>query len=64
MPTSTLTVETLQTLGVSVADLPSSVLRGEIATRLEPLLASRGFDMKRDVRIVVLATGEGVVLTQ
>jgi hypothetical protein len=31
---------------------------------LDPLLASRGFDVARPIRVVVLTNGEGVVLTQ
>jgi hypothetical protein len=57
-------MDTLNALGVSLADLLPVVLQRETVTLLEPLLASRGFDVTRDVRIVALATGEGVVLTQ
>jgi hypothetical protein len=63
VPTITLTMDTLNALGVSLADL-LPILQRETVTLLEPLLASRGFDVTKDVRVVVLATGDGVVLTQ
>jgi hypothetical protein len=64
MPTLTVSRETLEALGVSYADLLGSSLTGHAKRSLEPMLASRGFDPARDIRLVVLASGEGVVLTQ
>jgi hypothetical protein len=63
MPTVTLTTETLAALGVRREHLaPIFTLEGR--GLVEALLASRGFDMTRAVRVVELATGEGFVFTQ
>ena len=64
MPTVTLTLETLTTLGVRSADLMRDVLPPETVKLLEPLLIARGFDVTRSVNVVVPATDEGVTLTQ
>jgi hypothetical protein len=53
-----------EVLGVSRDELQQSTLGHESKRRLEPMLASRGFDMTRTVHVVVLANGEGIVLTQ
>jgi hypothetical protein len=63
MPTLTLTLGTLEALGLSRADFSESTLRPD-AQHLEPLLASRGFDVTRTVRVHELTCGEGFVLTQ
>jgi hypothetical protein len=41
-----------------------SVLGPDSKRRLEQMLASRGFDMTRTVHVIMLASGEGIVLTQ
>jgi hypothetical protein len=63
MPTITLTRTTLEALGVSPDDFTGAI-RAEAKLLLEPLLASRGFDVTRTVHVVELASGEGFVLTQ
>jgi hypothetical protein len=63
VPTLTLTLDTLATLGVRRAHLvPTFTLEGR--GLLEGLLVSRGFDMARAMRIVELATAEGFAFTQ
>ena len=63
MPTLTLTTETLASLGVRREQLvPTFTIDGR--SLMEALLASRGFDMGRAVRVVELASGEGFVFTQ
>ena len=64
MPTLTLTLGTLEALGLSRADFSESTLRPDAQHTLEPLLASRGFDVTRTVRVHELRGGEGFVLTQ
>ena len=64
MLTLTVTRETLEALGVSSADLQQPSLTGHAKRSLEPMLASRGFDPARDIHLVVLVGGEGIVLTQ
>ena len=63
MPTITLTRTTLEALGVSPDDLTEAIT-AEAKRLLEPLLASRGFDVTRTVHVVELASGDGFVLTQ
>jgi hypothetical protein len=63
MPTLTLSPDTLEQLGVRRAHLvPTFTLEGR--GLLEGLLASRGFDMARAIRVVELGSGEGFVFTQ
>ena len=63
MPTITLTTDTLATLGIRPAQLvPTFTLEGR--GLLEALLASRGFDMTRAIRVVELTAGYGFVFTQ
>ena len=64
MPTITLTLETLDAVGVSYSDLQESTLAPDVTRVLEGMLVSRGFDVTRAVHVIVLATGEGVVLAQ
>jgi hypothetical protein len=64
MPIVTLTLDKAEALGVSRTELLESTLSLHAMRALEPLLASRGFDMTRTVHVVVLASGEGIVLTQ
>jgi hypothetical protein len=64
MPTLTLTLGTLEALGLSRADFSESTLRPDAQHTLEPLLASRGFDVTSTVRVHELTGGEGFVLTQ
>jgi hypothetical protein len=63
MPILTVTQETLEALGVSSADIQEPILTGH-AKRSLAMLASRGFDVASPIRVVVLATRDGVVLTQ
>jgi hypothetical protein len=49
--------------GVSRDELRQSTLGLDSKRRLEPMLASRGFDLTRTVHVVVLASGEGIVPT-
>jgi hypothetical protein len=63
VPILTLTRATLEALGVSPERMTDQLTTAD--TRLlDPLLASRGFDVARPIRVVVLTNGEGVVLTQ
>jgi hypothetical protein len=64
MPVLTLTMDRVAALGVSHDELMQSTLGEDSKRRLEPMLASRGFDLTRTVHIVVLASGEDIVLTQ
>jgi hypothetical protein len=64
MPTMTVTRATLDALGISIADLEEPNLTGHAKRSLEPLLASRGFDITRDIGLAVLTSREGIVLTQ
>jgi hypothetical protein len=64
MPTLTLALGTLEALGVSRADLDERVLGPDARRILEPLLASRGFDVTRTVHVIPLASGDGFILTQ
>jgi hypothetical protein len=64
MPTLTLTLDRAKALGVSQAELLDSTLAMDVKRLLEPMLASRGFDLTRTVHVVVLASGESIVLTQ
>jgi hypothetical protein len=64
MPTLTLTLGTLEALGLSRADLSESTLRLDVQHPLEPVLASRGFDVTRTIRVHELTGGAGFVLTQ
>jgi hypothetical protein len=64
MPTLTLTFGTLEALGLSRADLSESTLQLDAQHPLEPLLASRGFDVTRTIHVHKLTGGEGFVLTQ
>jgi hypothetical protein len=63
VPTLTVTRETLDALGVSAADLQEPTLTGHAKRGLEAILASRGFDVTRDIEVIVLPSG-GVVLSQ
>jgi hypothetical protein len=63
MPTLTLSRETLEHIGLRRAHLvPTFTIEGR--GLVETLLASRGFDMTRAIRVVELASGEGFVFTQ
>jgi hypothetical protein len=53
-----------EVLGVSRDELQQSTLGLDSKRRLELMLASRGFDMTRTIHVVVLANGDGIVLTQ
>jgi hypothetical protein len=53
-----------EALGVSLEEIQQFTLGLDSKRRLEPMLASRGFDMTRTIHVVVLANGEGIVLTQ
>jgi hypothetical protein len=64
MPVLTLTMDSVEALGLSRDELQQSTAALDSKRRLEPMLTSRGFDMMRTVHVVVLANGEGVVLTQ
>jgi hypothetical protein len=64
VPTVTLTRATLEALGVSPDHIITDQLRTADTRLLEPVLASRGFDVASPIRVVVLTNGEGVVLTQ
>jgi len=64
MPTITVARETLDALGVSEADLQEPTLTGHAKRSLEALLVSHNFDLTQDIGVVVLPTGEGVVLSQ
>jgi hypothetical protein len=64
VPILTLTKDRAEVLGVSRDELQQSTLGLDSKRRLEPMLASRGFEMTRTVHVVVLANGEGIVLTQ
>jgi hypothetical protein len=64
VPVLTLTMDRVEALGVPHDELRQSTLGPDSKRRLEPMLASRGFDMTRTIHVVVLASGEGIVLTQ
>jgi hypothetical protein len=53
-----------EALGVSRDELQQSTLGLDSKRRLEPMLASRGFDLTRTIHVVVLTSGDGIVLTQ
>jgi hypothetical protein len=57
-------MDRVEALGVSRDELLQSTLGPDSKRRLEPMLASRGFDMTRTIHVVVLASGDSVVLTQ
>ena len=57
-------MDRVEVLGVSRDELLRSTLGADSKRRLELMLASRGFDMTRTIHVVILASGEGVVLTQ
>jgi hypothetical protein len=63
MPTITVTLDTLAAFGVSRTDL-TPALTLDAKSALQPLLASRDFDMRAPVQVVELATGEGFVFSQ
>jgi hypothetical protein len=63
MPTLTLTLETLATLGVARSDLiPTLTPNGR--RLLQAHMVSRDFDMTGDIRIAELPSGAGFVFTQ
>jgi hypothetical protein len=64
VPVLALTMDRVEALGVSRDELQQSTLGLDSKRRLEPMLASRGFDMTRTIHVVVLANGDGIVLTQ
>jgi hypothetical protein len=64
VPILTLTMDHVEALGVSRDELLQSTLGPDSKRRLEPMLASRGFDMTRTIHVVVLASGDGIALTQ
>ena len=64
MTAITLTREALLGLGISEAELRESTLTCHAKGVLEPLLASRGFDMIGDIGVVDLAIEAFVVLSQ
>jgi hypothetical protein len=64
VPVLTLTMDRVEALGVSRDELLVSSLGLDSKLRLEPLLTSRRFDMTRIIHVVILASGEDVVLTQ
>jgi hypothetical protein len=57
-------MDRVEALGVSDAELRQSTLGPDSMRGLELVLASRGFDLTRTIHVVVLASGEGIVLTQ
>jgi hypothetical protein len=59
-----LTMDRVDVLGVSRDELLQFTLAADSKRGLELMLASRGFDMTRTIHVVVLASGEGIVLTQ
>jgi hypothetical protein len=63
MPTITVSRGTLAALGVSSDDLKYH-LTTEQTLLLEPLLVAHQFNVLAAISVVVLASGEGVVLTQ
>jgi dienelactone hydrolase len=63
-PVLTLTADRVDALGVSRDALLQFTLGPDSKRRLEPMLTSRGFDLTRTVHVIVLAGGEGIVLTQ
>jgi hypothetical protein len=64
MPVLTLPMDRVEALGVSLEEIQQFTLGLDSKRRLEPMLASRGFDMTRTIHVVVLASGDGIVLTQ
>ncbi len=64
MPTLTLTYDTAITLGLSRRELLDPALAPEAVRRLEPMLAARGFDVTRTIRVSERANDGGVLLTQ
>jgi hypothetical protein len=64
VPVLTLASDRVEALGVSQDERRQSTLGLDSKRRLEPILVSRGFDMTRTIDVVVLANGEGIVLTQ
>jgi hypothetical protein len=64
MPVVTVTVDHLEGLGLLFDRLLRSTLDADAQRALEPLLASRGFDVTRTIHVVVLASGEGIILMQ
>jgi hypothetical protein len=63
MPSLTVTREVFEALGVTMSDLREPTLAGHARSVLEPLLASRGFDIAREITFTVLAD-DSIVLTQ
>ena len=63
MPSLTVTRETFEALGVTMSDLREPRLAGHARRALEPLLASRGFDLSGEIAFTVLAD-DSIVLTQ
>jgi hypothetical protein len=57
-------MDRVEALGVSDEELQRAALGLDSMGRLEPMLASRGFDLTRTIHVVVLAGGEGIVLMQ
>jgi hypothetical protein len=64
VPVLTLPMDRAEALGVSLEEIQQFTLGLDSKRRLEPMLASRGFDMTRTIHVVVLASGDGIVLTQ
>ena len=65
MPTLTVTNEVLERLGIGPEELADTRrLEGKARRALEPLLASRGFNIFGTVYISTLPTNDGFVLTQ
>jgi len=63
MPTLTIARETFEELGVTLRDLREPTLHGHARRALEPLLASRGFDLTMEIEFTILAD-DSIVLTQ
>jgi hypothetical protein len=63
VPSLTLTRDTFEALGVTLGELREPIRAGHARLALEPLLASRGFDLGREITFTVLAD-DSIVLTQ
>ena len=62
MPTVTVSLTLLETLGIDLRDVDT--LDGDMKRALEPLLASRGFYVASPIHVTRLPSDEGFLLTQ